>query len=304
MKNNVYVRSNRSIMTISIARLAMILPLIIYGIYKNGVYLYRNHLVNTFGMLKPLIIILGGVIVAGLINFLYEYFIKKQQKGNVLDLLFSSFHIEYAVLLGCVMSINVNLYLYFAVLACVTVASKFVGDKINTICLAFIIIYGISVALGDFVFANAYEISKTFSYELIDYLIGRNPGGMASTHIILLIVGLIGLSITNNNKTTISLTAIVTYLLITFVYAFFVHGNFLDIVTCNNFLFIAAFVATDSVTSCYTNRAMVISGFIIALLSFGVYFINPILAPIIAVLVTSVFTHILDEKIYLLTKNK
>ncbi|MDE6292590.1 MAG: RnfABCDGE type electron transport complex subunit D, partial [Bacilli bacterium] len=265
MENNVYIRSNRSIMSISLTRLVMILPLIVYGVYKNGIYLYRNHLTSTMGMLKPLIIILGGAIIAGIINYLYERFLKKNN-SNFLDMIFSSFHIEYAILLGCIMSINVNLGIYFAVLILVLIASKFVDNKINTVCLAFIIIYGISTLLGQFIYTNAYETSKVFSYELIDYLIGRTPGGLASTHIILLVVALIGLAATNNNKTTISMTAISSYLIMMFIYAFITHNNYTDIITCNNFLFLASFIATDSLTSCYTNRAMIISGIIIALL--------------------------------------
>lgn len=303
MENNVYIRSNRSIMSISLTRLAMILPLIIYGIYKNGVYLYRNHLVGAIEMLKPLIIILGGAVIAAIINYLYERLIRRQ-KNNILDMLFSSFHIEYAILLGCIMSININLWIYFATLTALLIVSKFIGDKANTICLIFLAIYAISSFTGGFAFANVYETSKTFSYELIDYLIGRNPGGIASTHIILLVAALIGLSITNNNKTTISLTAIITYIFIMLIYAFFTHNNYMNIITCNNFLFIASFIATDSVTSCYTTRAMIISGLLISILSFGIYFINPILAPIIAVLLTSLLTRIMDEKIYLLSKKK
>lgn len=304
MKNKVYVRSNRSITTISLTRLILILPLIIYGIYKNGVYLYRNNYVNVFGLLKPVIIILGGMIIAGLINFLYEYFIKKHRNENIVDALFSSFHIEYAALLGCIMSINVDIYIYFIVLTVILIISKFIGDRANTICLAFLVIYTISSLIGGFEFANIYEASKTFSYELIDYLIGRTPGGIASTHIILLVVALIGLSVTNNNKTTISVISIASYILIVLVYSLVTKNSFHSILTCNNFLFIASFVATDSVTSCYTNRGMILFGISVSLLSFGLYFVNPILAPILAVLIISLFTHIIDEKIYLLAKNK
>ena len=42
MKNNVYVRSNRSIKNITLLRMLLLLPLIIYGVYKNGVYLFIN----------------------------------------------------------------------------------------------------------------------------------------------------------------------------------------------------------------------------------------------------------------------
>ena len=42
MKNNVYIRSDRSIFTISITRICLLIPLIIYGFYNNGIHLYNN----------------------------------------------------------------------------------------------------------------------------------------------------------------------------------------------------------------------------------------------------------------------
>ena len=50
--NNVYVRGNTSIKSISLTRLFLLLPLIIYGCYKNGVYLYTSNYINLFDMLK------------------------------------------------------------------------------------------------------------------------------------------------------------------------------------------------------------------------------------------------------------
>lgn len=304
MNNNVYVRSNRSIMTISLTRIVMLLPLIVYGFYKNGIYLYRNHLISALEMFKPLIIILGGVIIAFIINFIYEFLIKRQTNSNVLDIIFSSFHIEYALLLGCVMSINVNLYTYFVVLIIVMIASKFIGNKVNTVCLSFLIIYYLSITLSNFAFLNIYEASKNFSYEFLDYLIGRTPGGIASTHIILLVLALFGLGVTNNNKTTISLTAIVTYLSLMFIYSLLANYDYASLIFSNNYLFIVSFIATDSVTSCYTNKGMIISGILIATTSFGLYFINPIVAPFIAILILSIIAHFIDDKIYLISSQR
>lgn len=298
MNKNVYVRSNRSIMTISLTRLAMLVPLIIYGIYKNGIYLYRSKMVNGIGMFKPLIIILGGALIAALVNYIYEFFYKKNKKNSIIDNIFSSFHVEYAVLLGCIININVNLLVYFVVLTIVIILSKFLDDKINTVCVLFLIIYAISYFIDGFSFLNIYESSKTFSYEFIDYLIGRAPGGIAATHIILLSVALIGLTITNNNKTSISISSIVTYVLLVAVYSLIAKEDFTSILFGYNYLFISSFIATDSLSSCYTNKGMLTSGILIACISFGLYFINPIIAPLVAVLIVSVFSHLIDEKIY------
>lgn len=302
MNKNVYVRSNRSIMTISLTRILILVPLIIYGIYKNGIYLYRNKLVSGLGMFKPIIIIFGGAVIAAIVNFLYEYFYKGNKQNSIIDNIFSSFHVEYAILLGCIMSINVNLLIYFIVLTIVIIASKFIDDKINTVCIIFLIIYAISYFMDGFSFLNIYESSKTFSYEFIDYLIGRAPGGLASTHVILIIAGLIGLTLTNNNKTTISLSSIITYIILVFGYAIVTKNDFSSILFCYNYLFIASFIATDSLSSCYTSKGMFASGILIALISFGFYFINPVIAPIVGVLIVSVFSHFIDKKIYELSQ--
>lgn len=302
MENNVYIRSKKSVMSISLMRIVMLIPLLIYGFYKNGIYLYRNHLVNTFTMFKPLILIFGSIIIAAIINFCYEYFYKKNHSNKIIDSMFSSFHIEYALLLACLMSINVNILVYFGVLIVVLIISKFIGKYFNTVCAAFIIIYIITELIGDFSYLNVYEASKTFSYDFLDYLVGRAPGGIAATHIILLAIAFIGLAITNNNKTGISLIAIISYVLITFVYAILTQNSFMSVIFSNNYLFIATFIATDSPTSCYTNRGMILSGVIIALITFGVTFINPIIAPFVAVLFMSFFAHFIDEKIYVLSR--
>ena len=47
---NVYMRDNNSIFKISIYYFISLLPLIIYGFYKNGIYLYLHNYTNVFGM--------------------------------------------------------------------------------------------------------------------------------------------------------------------------------------------------------------------------------------------------------------
>ena len=109
--NNVYVRSNKSIKSISLIRITLLIPLIIYGIYKHGIYLFVNNYTNIYGLLKPAIIILTGGLIGMIVNIIYEYLIKKN-KDKFIDVIFSSFHIEYGLIIGCVSSINVNILLF------------------------------------------------------------------------------------------------------------------------------------------------------------------------------------------------
>lgn len=301
MNNNVYIRSNRSILSISLTRIICLLPMIIYGIYKNGIYLYQHDYISLFQMFRPVVIILGSAIIGALVNILYEYVIKKS-KDDIISVLFSSFHIEYSILLACVMSINVNLIVYFVVLFVLLFASKFINNRINIVCACFIIIYLISNQIQTFNYLNAYESSKVFSLEFMDYMIGRTSGGIASTHIILLCLALFGIGITNNNKTSITLSAIITYISLLFIMHLFHDFKLIDTLFSYNYLFIASFIATDSVTSSYTIKGMYVFGICVGLLSFAFYFINPILAPFIAVLITSLFNNLIDRKSGLLKK--
>lgn len=301
MKNNVYIRSNRSIFTISITRIALLLPLIIYGFYKNGIYLYQNGYTNILGMFKPLVLILGSAFIGILINIIYEYLIKKN-KTDIVSIIFSSFHVEYAIILACLMPININLIIYFSVISILLFISKFLNNRVNIMCICFIAIYIISNILGDFNFANGYELDKKFSLDFMDYLIGKGIGGFASTHIILLIIAFFGLHFTNNSKTAITISSILSIVIIFAIIAIIRDESFIKLLFSNNILFAFTYVITDSVTSCYTYNGKVAFGIITAILTGIIYIFNPILAPFISILIVSLFNNLLDRKVNSLIK--
>lgn len=302
MKNNVYVRSSKSIFSISLTRLLFILPMIIYGFYKNGIYLYQNGYISLFNVFRPLIIIFGSAIIASLINIIYEMLIKKN-KDKLINILFSSFTIEYAVLIACVMSINVNLIIYFGVLSVLLFISKFLNNRVNVMAIIFLVIYGISYFTTGFSYANSYENSKVFSYTIMDYFIGRGSGGIASTHIIFLALAIFGLFITSNNKTDITLSSIITFIAVLIFISIFNHINVIENIFNNNIPFIFALIATDSVTSCYTSRGMIIFGVLIGIIASLFSIINPIIAPFIAILIVSLFNILIDKYANILIHN-
>ena len=45
----------------------ILIPLLIYGVYKNGYLIYEKGLINFFDILKPLYLVLIGIIIK------YEY---------------------------------------------------------------------------------------------------------------------------------------------------------------------------------------------------------------------------------------
>lgn len=296
MNNNVYVRNKTSIMSISLTRIIFLLPLIIYGFYKNGIYLYIHGYVNLLGMFKPLILIGIGFTIGVLVNIIYEKIIRRN-KGKLIDILFSSFHIEYGIILACLSSINTNMLIFSGVSLILFFLSKIFKNRINIISLAFIAIYLITIIKSDYTFTNAYELSKSFKLNIFDYLIGRAHGGIASTHIILIAIALTGLYITNNNKFSITINACMTYAIPAIIYSVIANKSILNALFLYNYIFIFSFVATDMVTSCYTNNGKKVFGILVGLFTFGLSFLNPIIAPFIAISIVSLFNNFIDRKV-------
>lgn len=301
MKNNVYVRSNKSIKSITLTKLLFLLPLIVYGFYKNGIYLYQEHYISFIEIFRPLIYVFIGALVGISVNILYGKFIKKS-KDDWSSIIFSSFHLEYGVIIGCLVSINTNVLIYTLVLFIIFIISKFLNNRINIMCFTLIIIYLLSKIVGNPSFLNSYEMSKTFSYEFMDYLIGRYPGGVASTHVILILLGLFGLYITNNIKIGISLSSLVTLFLLFGVYSLITNNSFTNLFFANNIVMLMSYVATDTKTSCYTKKGMIVFGVLIGILTFINHFIEPVLAPLVSILFVSLFNNLIDRKVNSLQK--
>jgi Na+-transporting NADH:ubiquinone oxidoreductase subunit NqrB len=142
---------------------------------------------------------------------------------------------------------------------------------------------------------NIYESNKLFEYNILDYIVGKNVGGIASTNILINLLVFILLSVTNNTKTSIGVLSMITSFLLFSLYCMIANINIGNVYFQYGYIFIFTFVATDYVTSSYTKLGMRIYGILIGTLTFGFYFINPILAPIIAVLITSFLNNLIDR---------
>jgi Na+-translocating ferredoxin:NAD+ oxidoreductase RnfD subunit len=63
----------------------------------------------------------------------------------------------------------------------------------------------------------------------------------------------------------------------------------------NSYMFACVYIMTDYVTSSYTKNGEIIFGVLCGLLTFGFYFINPIIAPYIAITIVSLFNNLIDR---------
>lgn len=294
MRNNIYIRSNRSIKTISITKICFLIPLVIYGLYKNGIYLYKEHLISFIEIFRPLIYSLIGAIIGVLVNIFYEKVVKKHD-NDIVSAIFSSFHVEYGIIIGLLVPLNTNVILYTIVVITMFILSKFLNNRVNVMCASLIVIYLLSQIFFDFTFLNVHEASKTFEYEFMDYLIGKYPGGVGSTHVILILLGTFGLYMTNNIKASISLSSLVILFFLFGIYSLITSSDFSSLIFSSNIPMIMCYVQTDTKTSSYTKKGMITFGVLTGILTFALTFITPIYAPLISVLLISVLNNLIDR---------
>ena len=291
------LKSNYSIKKISLIYLISLLPLILFGFYKNGIDLYIKKYVSITGLLKPLLMIILGFGIGVIVNLLYEKIIKKS-KYNLVDTIFSSFHPLYGILVASVSSINTNIILFISVTFVVLLLSKFLSLKVNYVSLCSLIILFIMNIFNKFTFLNAYEMSNNFKMNTLDYMLGKGSGGLITTNILILIISFIILYNLKTYKRLIPVISTIVFSILVVGYSIYTNniGNILNMLFTNGILFSFIFVATDTISSCYTKKGIVIYSILVGVITFGLYLINPVLSSLGAILIVSIFNSLIDLK--------
>ena len=291
------IKSNNSIRRMCYTYLISLLPLILFGFYKNGISLYIKGFVNLYGMVKPLLFAIIGGLIGILVNIIYEKINKKDNK--ISDVIFSSFHLIYGILIACVTSINTNILLFSIVTFVVLFFSKFIKyNKFNVVALTSLIIFFIMNLLNEFSFLNSYEVSNNFNMNAIDYLFGRGSGGIFTTNILLLCISFIILYFNRVYKKIIPIFATITFTIFTIIYCIIVKdiAMILEMLFTNGILFSFVYIASESTSSSYTRLGQIIYGIIVGILTFILYLIEPLLASFGAVFIASILSWIIDLK--------
>ena len=292
------IKSDNSIKRISYMYILSLLPLILFGFYKNGISLYIKKYINFIEMFKPLLFIVLGFSIGALVNIIYEKYIKKN-KDKLKDIVFSSFHPIYGILIACIISINTNIILFSIVSFIILLISKFIkNNKNNYVALSALIIFFIMNIFNKFSFLNIYESSNKFNLNAVDYMLGKGSGGIFTTSIILLIVSFIFLYNIKTYKKSISITSIITFIILVIVYSILKNdiGNIMNILFTNGILFSFIYIATDTISSSYTKEGKVIYGVIVGIGTFLLYLVNPALSSLGGILIASILNSIIDLK--------
>lgn len=295
---NIYVRSKNSIAQMSLIYFISLLPLIGYGFYKNGIFLYLKGYVNLLGMFKPLIFMLIGIFSGALVNIIYEKGVKKS-KESLKEVLFSSFHIIYGLLIASLTSINTNIFLYTVLTFSLLLLSKFVKMKnLNVVALTSLLMILLTYLFSAFSYSNIYERSNVFNLNAVDYLFGRGIGGINTTCIALLVISLIILWNSHIYKKEIPLYSIISFFILILGYCIYKNdiANIFNMLFTNSILFSFVFVATIPNSSSYTKIGKIIYGIFVGILAFIFYLINPSFASLGAILIAGILSSVIDIK--------
>ena len=290
--NKTYLKAKDNIKSINLNIFIALLPLLFTGFYKNGLKLYINNLVSVYGLFKPLLFDIIGLLCGIIVNIIYNRIKKSNNK------VFNDFYPLYGLLIASVISINTNIVLFTTSTFILLLISKLLNNnKINIIAFTSLIIIFISNLLGQFTYLNLYEQKNTLTLNSLDYLIGRGSGGINTTYILVLIISLIVLSVNRYYKKEIPLYSSITFISCLTFYLIFTNkiGTILDNIFTNGILFSYIFIAPEFLTSSYTKKGKIIYSIIIGVVTFILYLFYPPLSALGGIIIASLCHRIIDK---------
>lgn len=245
----VFIHSRNNLSKIVIKYLLALIPLYIYGIYKNGILLYTKDLIGFFEIFKLLYLVL-----IGLLAYLISSVITKHKLKIDLDFL-------GVFIVPLFMPFKINYIIYFVSFLAGSIINNVITKKLNYNKLAFLKL-GIIIFLAIFStrsYLNPAEELNLYAFSTWDILWGRGVGGLGSTSIILSIAILIYLSIFNNYKYLISITSLIVYIII----GFLIDANLL---LMGSSILAIILISPFSPASPIENKAKIIYGFFVGLI--------------------------------------
>ena len=279
------IKLKKTINKLIIENVCLLIPLIIYGIYKNGYLIYQKNLIGILGIFKPLYLVLISIGIKIVIDLI----LYKKVKLN--------YNVVYVILIGMIMPYNINILLYLLLFFIFYFLSIYLDKyiKINKICLIYLLIISIHFLLNDFTFLNIMEQKYSFSFEFLDYLFGRNIGSISTTSIILSLLSYIYLVNNYYYKKDIPFIINITYLILSFIYFIFTNNS--SFLLNSELIFASIFIAALPEYSPYRVDYQIIYSIFIGIISFILSIIfNSILAIYIAIFIASILNLLLNRQ--------
>ncbi|MBR4231350.1 MAG: RnfABCDGE type electron transport complex subunit D [Bacilli bacterium] len=287
MNNRVYLHSKEKENSLVKLMIYLLIPFFLLGFYKNGIQLYRHHLVSIVMLFKPLFLLGISIFVSLLFSII-------KRKPFVSYLLLTN------ILISLVTMPNTNIIMYLVTIIVINAILCFIN--FNAIALFMIILFIFSIFLKDYTFLNAFEKSVEHDYSFINYLFGQGSGGIGNSFFLFSIISLLVLCFRFSYKKHIPLTAFSIYYILLIIYSFITGNIDLDLYMNNNLVFGVIFIAPLTMISPYTKGGCYIYGTLLGLLSFITIFIDINIGIYFIIFLLSLFYKLFDKMLYLNNK--
>ncbi len=286
--NKTYLHNDMDYKKIIIDYIVALVPLIIYGFYKNGIVLYQNDAINLFELFIPLIYPCLG----GLIGYLINYSLTKRKELN--------FYLLYGILFGMIVSINLNIFAFIIIGVLVLVFFKMTNLKINfnLVCLMKILTILALFVFQNYHYQNVLEMHNSYSYNYFNLLFGKGVSGISISNTFLAIVAYFYLAFNPYYKKDIPLVILVVFSICSIIHGAIIHNYspFINNITTGTIVFASVFIATNSINCPYTKYGKLIYAILIGLITFALTIIfNRHEAIFIAIFLVSIFTNQIDN---------
>lgn len=275
-----FVREETNIKKIISYLYISIIPLLIFGFYKNGIKSY-----DGIFILHPLILDLIGFASGALVSIILE---KKKP--------LTSFYPFYGLLSASLVFPNTSIIVF----GLICFISLFIYKKINKNNVNIVCVIALIVILISNFYETSYlnlVINSNTNLDGLDYLLGKGSAGLNASCTLLSLASYLYLSTKAFYKREIPLYSFLTYSILMVIYLSFIgdiNSLFVRLLS-NGTIFSLVFVSTMGTTSSYTKRGRICYALILGILMFILSFSFPSLAVISAIFLVSIMHKYIDK---------
>lgn len=275
-----FVREETNIKKIISYLYISIIPLLIFGFYKNGIKGY-----DGIFILHPLILDLVGFASGALVSIILE---KKKP--------LTSFYPFYGLLSASLVFSNTSIIVF----GLICFISLFIYKKINKNNVNIVCVIALIVILISNFYETSYlnlVINSNTNLDGLDYLLGKGSAGLNASCTLLSLVSYLYLSTKDFYKKEIPLYSFLIYSILMVIYLSFIgdiNSLFVRLLS-NGTIFSLVFVSTMGTTSSYTKRGRICYALILGILMFILSFSFPSLAVISAIFLVSIMHKYIDK---------
>lgn len=275
-----FVREETNIKKIISYLYISIIPLLIFGFYKNGIKSY-----DGIYILHPLILDLVGFASGTVVSIILE---KKKP--------LTSFYPFYGLLSASLVFPNTSIIVF----GLICFISLFIYKKINKNNVNIVCVIALIVILISNFYETSYlnlVINSNTNLDGLDYLLGKGSAGLNASCTLLSLASYLYLSTKAFYKREIPLYSFLTYSILMVIYLSFIgdiNSLFVRLLS-NGTIFSLVFVSTMGTTSSYTKRGRICYALILGILMFILSFSFPSLAVISAIFLVSIMHKYIDK---------